>query len=941
MMELGHISLPTELAIVDARSKILRLAQGLQFDHVTATRLATAVSEIGRHCTRIDRSATLHVRLFPHTSPPTIELDFWLRGEMMALAILRSFFDRVTVGSVSSDQPGIQSVRLTKQLPKPALASDPLFVDRERERLLTRSREELMAELKEKNESLEAHQATLEKTIADRTAELRVATEKAESANEAKSSFLATMSHEIRTPMNAIINMTALALETTLTRKQHQYLTIVESSAKGLLALINDILDFSKIEAGKLDLETEPFSLRQLLEEVTHSFRGRVLEKHVEFIVHVGLDVPDQVIGDALRLRQVLINLVGNAFKFTEVGEVVLRVNVENRKTQDSVNDDEEVLTLRFKVQDSGIGIPKDKQASLFTAFSQVDSSTSRKYGGTGLGLAICQKLVTLMGGQLTVESESGKGSQFAFPLQVRHLIADTKRYLTAPTGIQDVRALIVEDNPASQELLHTLFGAYGMACEVVDSGEQGFTLLERRNTNSDSSQAFNLVVLDWLLPGIDGIQTAERIRDWEKRHKDIGLPMIMISAFAGKEEEARATEVGINHFLPKPITASSLYDAIMEVQGMGGKREAPSRVMHATDSEFAGLRLLLAEDNEANQFVAEEILTAAGFELDIAPNGREALERFRQKPYAAILMDIQMPEMDGLEATRRIRGELQGKPLPIIAMTANAMKSEEDACRAAGMDDFVPKPIDRALLFKTLRKWVGHLEGGNATSPITPQDEPSAHQDVAPTPSNSSVTLPGIDVDGTLKRLGISRDSYFRMLGRFARGQRKTVDDLQSSLASGDRDAAQRHAHSIAGAAGNLGANSLHEQSKALEMALKEGEANVTGHLDAVLTETERVLAGIEQSSGPATTGAQPDGGRPGLQLDPQKIVEVLGELKESLGACNLDAASSAIEMLQTSLPAENQQDFQKLRELVEAYDFDEAEDVVNLLLDQLSGKS
>ena len=281
------------------------------------------------------------------------------------------------------------------------------------------------------------------------------------------------------------------------------------------------------------------------------------------------------------------------------------------------------------------------------------------------------------------------------------------------------------------------------------------------------------------------------------------------------------------------------------------------------------------------------------------------------RRPYVAILMDIQMPEMDGLEATRRIRDELQGKPLPIIAMTANAMKSEEDACRAAGMDDFVPKPIDRVLLFRTLRKWVENQESGPATSPITPEDKLSTHQDVAPTPSSSAVALPGIDVDGTLKRLSISRDSYFRMLGRFARGQRKTIKDLRSSLASGDRNAARRHAHSIAGAAGNLGAVSLHEQSKALEMALKGGEANVTGYLDAVLTETERVFVGIEQSLGQGSTGVPSEGDGAGLQLDPQKIVEVLGGLKESLMACNLDAASSAIEMLQTSLPVGSHQNF------------------------------
>jgi len=940
MMELGRISLPTELAIVDARSKILRLAQGLQFDSVTATRLATAVSELGRHCTRVDRHATLDVRLFPKTLPPTIELDFWLRGEMMSLAIARSFFDRVTVGSVSSDQPGIQSVRLTKQLPNPVLASDPIFVDRERERLRTRTREELMAELKEKNQSLEAHQATLEKTIADRTAELRVATEKAESANEAKSSFLATMSHEIRTPMNAIINMTTLTLETTLTSKQHQYLTIVESSSKGLLALINDILDFSKIEAGKLDLEAAPFSLRQLLEEVTHSFRGRVLEKHVEFIVHVALDVPDQVIGDTLRLRQVLINLVGNAFKFTDKGEVVLRVKMEDRQALHDENNGEENITLRFEVQDSGIGIPKDKQAGLFTAFSQVDSSTSRKYGGTGLGLAICQKLVALMGARLTVESQSGKGSLFAFPVQFRHSIADTRRYLTVPAGIQDIRALIIEDNPASQELLHTLFESYGMACEVVGSGEQGLNLLKRHDTGSDSSQAFNLVVLDWLLPGIDGLKTAQRVR---RRYKQEQLPIIMISAFAGKEEEAKAIEVGIDHFLPKPITASSLYDTIMQVKGVVGEREAPSPVMDVADSEFAGLRLLLAEDNEVNQFVAEEILTAAGFELDIAQNGREAIERFRQRPYAAILMDIQMPEMDGLEATRRIRDELQGKPLPIIAMTANAMKSEEEACRAAGMDDFVPKPVDRALLFRTLRKWLTPKERPVANEPPSLTEgtsQPPLSGKTPPTPSAtiSPTIRSAFNIEGTIKRLGVSREAYLRMLGRFASGQQQTIDDLQTALTIGDRETARRHAHSIAGAAGNLGAEALGERGKALETALKEGVAEVSEFLDAVLAEGKRVSMAIQGlSSETQASKDSPIGQRKDTSLDASRISMILQTLKENLAAGDLDALSADLSGLDSGVPTVFRNQVKGLRDHIEGYEFEEATELVNHLLNQI----
>ncbi|HAV61971.1 MAG TPA: hypothetical protein DCY13_06365, partial [Verrucomicrobiales bacterium] len=775
----------------------------------------------------------------------------------------------------------------------------------------------------------------------------------------------------------------------------------------------NDILDFSKIEAGRMDLEVAPFQLRRMLEEIADSFRGRVLEKHVELIVHAAAEVPGTLLGDSLRLRQVLLNLVGNAFKFTEAGEVAVRVTL----LEDTLPDDrgkDGRAKLDFSVTDTGTGIPADKVAKLGEAFTQADSSTARKYGGSGLGLAICRKLIAMMGGELVIESEESKGSRFSFAVSFSYVQSGDAATPSMPRNLKGARVLVVEDNSTNRELLGTLFAGFGMRCEMAASAEAAWSSL--------AAADFDLAVLDWVLPGEDGLTLAGRIRGDRRLQR---LPLIMVSSFAGKEEEARAREIGIDAFIPKPITASMLFNGVLEAMKVtSAKQEDPGR-QAGIEQEFAGRRLLLAEDNETNQFVANEILLGSGVELDIARNGREAVTMVADRDYDAVLMDMQMPEMDGLEATRIIRRELGGRPLPIIALTANAMQSDLEACRAAGMDDYVAKPIDRKLLFRVLRRWLakqpvgrvapsesiaaeipepastddsrttarkadeiitdssevgsdlGGEEGSTKVSVEEPAPEsieaveavlsepgtgpepahnpepeikpPAAAPDVAPpeepdaaTPADVSprkkrarrkkdkstsqpdlfgavdfeeeepgglqVTidadgvpvLPGVDMRDAMNRLGLPAEAVQRMVIRFAGGLKRTLGELHAAIESEDRETAQRHAHSIAGAAGNLSADSLRRVAKTLELGLKFEQGNLKAMLADVEREMARIAEGVRQlrsmidSPEPTEETAAPP---PPAELSPadvRRLRTLLEELAASLEEGDYDAIGS-----------------------------------------------
>jgi CheY-like chemotaxis protein/HPt (histidine-containing phosphotransfer) domain-containing protein len=579
-------------------------------------------------------------------------------------------------------------------------------------------------------------------------------------------------------------------------------------------------------------------------------------------------------------------------------------------------------------VLDTGIGIPKEQQARLFEAFTQADASTSRQYGGTGLGLAISRRLARLMGGDLTFESVSGVGTTFFFTARFATESEQNVPVRIAPPALTRVPALVVDDSASTRELLDTMLRGWSIHPVTVASAEEGLALLEQHN-RKDSPDPFGLVILDWMLPGMNGLDAAARIR---ARDETRTLPIIMISAYAGKEEEARCAELGVNVFVRKPLTASSFFDAVVESQGV--RAHVVHRGLDAPlEREFEGVRALLAEDNEVNQMVATELLGRLGVELDIARNGREAIAMAEAAPtkYAAILMDMQMPELDGIEATRALRADSRFAKIPIIAMTANAMKADLDACLAAGMNDHVTKPIDRKALIAALRRWLPRRHLASPASGTSSSLREPTTASVTPSSGVDEKALEGIELSETLRRLGISRNSLEQMLVRFADGLGPTLDALRAAVAATDRDAAARHAHAIAGSAGNLGADALRAAAKELEQAGREGRTDLSALLALVEDRAAVVLRSIEPlRPAPGRTADTP--GRP---FDSAGAGAALERLTAALDDFDLSSASGAVADLGAcGLPAWAVDDLGQLRRSVDGYEYDEARRIASRLL-------